>query len=84
MSLKRTPKTSLKRFLLRYFPPGIIIEYADEYGELQTQTIDLLDLTPSSNPDLLADSIIREIRIIPQSKRPQILRVLISLLAYFF
>ena len=84
MSLKRTPRTSLKRFLLRYFPPGLIVEYADEYGDLQTQTIDLLDLTAYSNPDLLADSIVKAVHIIPSSKRSQILRMLISLFSIYY
>ena len=84
MSLKRGSRTSLKRFLLRYFPPGIIIEYVDEYGELQTQTIDLLDLTAYSNPDLLADSILKAIPLVPSSKRPQILKMLISLPSSFY
>lgn len=84
MNTKRSSKTALKRFLIRYFPPGIIVEYADEFGELQAQTIDLLDLSVSSNPDLLADSIIREVQVIPNSKKPQLLRLIISLTLLFF
>jgi len=34
----------LKRFLLRYFPPGITLEY-ESAGELKQKTIDLLELT---------------------------------------
>ncbi|KAL7990874.1 hypothetical protein Chor_014304, partial [Crotalus horridus] len=39
-------KMKLKRFLLRYYPPGIILEYIQS-GELKTKSIDLLDLNTS-------------------------------------
>lgn len=43
----------LKRFLLRYFPPGIILEY-ESGQELKQKTIDLLSLNvecvPLSDP----------------------------------
>jgi dynein assembly factor with WDR repeat domains 1 len=35
----------LKRFLLRYHPPGIILEYLWKSGEVETKSIDLLNLT---------------------------------------
>jgi len=35
----------LKRMLLRYFPPGIILQYLHNNGELEDKTIDLLNLT---------------------------------------
>ena len=37
-------RIKLKRILLRYFPPGIIIEYSDGNGIFKSQKIDLLDL----------------------------------------
>jgi len=39
-------KMKLKRFLLRYHPPGIILEYLKRSGEIETKSIDLLNLTP--------------------------------------
>lgn len=37
----------LRRFLLRYYPPGIILEYDDHgTGRQCTKSVDLLDLTP--------------------------------------
>ena len=36
----------LKRFLLRFHPPGIILEYLKRNGENETKSIDLLNLTP--------------------------------------
>ena len=35
----------LKRFLLRYYPPGIILEYTRKSGEKETKSIDLLNLS---------------------------------------
>lgn len=34
----------LKRFLLRYYPPGIILEYETK-GDMKSKDIDLLDLS---------------------------------------
>lgn len=38
----------LKRFLLRYYPPGIILEYVRSNGEQETKSIDLLNLSAES------------------------------------
>lgn len=35
----------LKKFLLRYYPPGIILQYERD-GEMKQKPVDLLDLTP--------------------------------------
>ena len=40
---KKTMK--LKRFLLRYYPPGIILEYERSNGFEGSKTIDLLDIS---------------------------------------
>lgn len=34
----------LKKFLLRYYPPGILLEYVRGNGEEETKSIDLLNL----------------------------------------
>jgi len=34
----------LKKFLLRYYPPGIILEYEKTNGDPETKSIDLLNL----------------------------------------
>ncbi|KAF4014057.1 hypothetical protein G4228_005418 [Cervus hanglu yarkandensis] len=39
-------KMKLKSLLLRYYPPGIMLEY-EKSGQLKTKSIDLLDLDPS-------------------------------------
>ena len=36
----------LKKFLLRYYPPGILLEYVRNNGEVETKSIDLLNLSP--------------------------------------
>ena len=43
---KFTTNMKLKRFLLRYHPPGIILEYLRKSGDVETKSIDLLNLTP--------------------------------------
>ena len=35
----------LKKFLLRYYPPGILLEYIRNNGEVETKSIDLLNLS---------------------------------------
>ena len=35
----------LKKFLLRYYPPGILLEYVRSSGEVETKSIDLLNLS---------------------------------------
>lgn len=35
----------LKKFLLRYYPPGIILQYEKD-GQMKQKPVDLLDLTP--------------------------------------
>ncbi|KAM5155910.1 dynein assembly factor with WD repeat domains 1 isoform 3-T3 [Callospermophilus lateralis] len=41
----------LKSLLLRYYPPGIMLEY-EKSGELKTKSIDLLELSPSAIFDM--------------------------------
>ena len=38
----------LKRLLLRYYPPGIIVEYQRKSGLVETRSIDLFDLHPGT------------------------------------
>ena len=52
-------RTKLKKFLLRYYPPGIILEY-EHMGELMQRSVDLLDLTPESDADALLEQIVRQ------------------------
>ena len=40
----------LRRFLLRYYPPGITLEYEHSSGTPDCKTIDLLTLAPEYVP----------------------------------
>jgi hypothetical protein len=40
----------LKKFLLRYYPPGILLEYVRNNGEVETKSIDLLNLSSEYPP----------------------------------
>lgn len=74
----------LKRFLLRYFPPGIILEYVKSNGEVETKSIDLLNLGPefylySTDVDLLVNQIIFEEPVISESRKPQLKSLILSI-----
>ena len=48
----------LRRFLLRYFPPGIILEFQMPDGSSLTRSVDLLDLSLDSDLSQLAAQIV--------------------------
>ena len=60
----------LKRFLLRYHPPGIILEYLRKSGEVETKSIDLLNLTLETDIDRLIDQILLEEPLISEARKP--------------
>ena len=74
----------LKKFLLRYYPPGIILEYQRNNGEPETKSIDLLNLTEeystvtSTNVDELVDDILQEEPLIPANKRGYLVELIHS------
>ena len=61
----------LKRFLLRYYPPGIILEYEQGDDEL-TKPVDLLALTPDTDVDVLLSQMIREQPLLSEKRKPQL------------
>jgi dynein assembly factor with WDR repeat domains 1 len=65
----------LKRILLRYYPPGIILEYQVN-NAFKSSHLDLLDLNEYTNIETLADEIIQQEPIIPLAKRPKLLELL--------
>eukprot|EP00292_Cryptomonas_paramecium_P003116 CAMPEP_0113666056 /NCGR_PEP_ID=MMETSP0038_2-20120614/2654_1 /TAXON_ID=2898 /ORGANISM="Cryptomonas paramecium" /LENGTH=620 /DNA_ID=CAMNT_0000581489 /DNA_START=122 /DNA_END=1983 /DNA_ORIENTATION=+ /assembly_acc=CAM_ASM_000170 len=65
----------LKRFLLRYYPPGIILEY-ETNGEVKQKTLDLLELTVETDVEALLNQIIRKEPLITESKRPHVRKLL--------
>ncbi|CAF4645033.1 unnamed protein product [Rotaria socialis] len=57
----------LKRFLLRYYPPGIILEY-EQSNVLKTKSIDLLDLKPDTDINSVVEEIVRKEPLITATK----------------
>jgi len=43
----------LKKFLLRYYPPGIILEYIKSNNEIEVKSIDLLNLNETTDVEEL-------------------------------
>uniref|UniRef100_A0A4W6FSF0 Uncharacterized protein n=1 Tax=Lates calcarifer TaxID=8187 RepID=A0A4W6FSF0_LATCA len=68
----------LKRFLVRYYPPGITLEY-EKGGCLRTRSIDLLDLTPETNIDELVAEIRRSEPLITESRADQVKQLILRL-----
>lgn len=75
----------LKKILLRYFPPGITLEYVRSNGEIESKCIDLLNLSQeyalvefSTNIDQLIDDIVQEEPLITETRRPQIRSMIAS------
>jgi hypothetical protein len=50
----------LKKFLLRYYPPGVILEY-ESGGQLLQKSIDLLDLTPEDDVEVVLNHVMRQV-----------------------
>lgn len=67
----------LKKFLLRYYPPGILLEYIRGNGEEETKSIDLLNLNSETDVEGLVEEIMTEEPIITESSRGK-LRILIQ------
>lgn len=42
----------LRKLLLRYYPPGIILEYEDQAGALQQSSLDLLNLDADTDVEV--------------------------------
>ncbi len=69
----------LKKILIRYFPPGITLEYARSNGEVESKCIDLLNLSRETNVDELVSEIMLEEPLITESKKPQIKTIIKSI-----
>lgn len=72
----------VKRVLVRYFPPGIILECETNEETLVTRTMDLLDLTPETDLDaLITDLIQAEPTLLKEKRRPLLKELLQRLVA---
>merc|ERR1712164_8115 len=69
----------LKRFLLRYYPPGIILEY-EQADELRNKSIDLLNLSGETDVELILDQIIQHEPLIKESRRAQLRKLIFELI----
>lgn len=69
----------LKKFLLRYYPPGILLEYIKSNGEEETKSIDLLNLNASTDVEGLVEEIMQEEPIITASNRGKLKTLIESL-----
>ena len=69
----------LQRFLLRYYPPGIILEYESD-GASHTKTIDLLELTPDTDVEPLLNQIIRSEPLLSEKRKPQLSKLVYKLI----
>jgi dynein assembly factor with WDR repeat domains 1 len=68
----------LKKILIRYYPPGITLEYVRSNGEVESKCIDLLNLSKDTDIDDLISEIMTEEPLITESKRPQIRAIIKS------
>ena len=66
----------LKKFLLRYYPPGIILEYQKSNGETEIKSIDLLNLNEDTVVPQLVDEILNEEPLIPSSKKHYLVKLI--------
>lgn len=65
----------LNRLLLRFYPPGIFLEYVQS-GQLKTKTVDLLDVDSETDLGALVDEIAAKEPLITQRTKPKLLKVL--------
>lgn len=71
----------LKRFLLRYYPPGIIVEFQRKCGDVGTRTIDLVDLSASSEVEkVVAHVLAEETRLLSSRHKPVLMKLVIRLI----
>ncbi|CAN0484221.1 unnamed protein product, partial [Ectocarpus sp. 12 AP-2014] len=70
----------LKRFLLRYYPPGIMLEYELRDRSREMKEIDLLHLSPESDVDVLVNQIVFEEPLISENRKPQLRRLVHKLI----
>ncbi len=59
----------LKRFLIRYYPPGIILEYQSRDGTQGTKEIPLLQLKEETHVEVLVNQIVFEQPLIKPTRK---------------
>lgn len=71
----------LKKLLLRYFPPGILLEYERSNGESEVKSLDLLNLNEETDVEALVEEILSEEPLIPFSKKHYLVTMIKKLAA---
>ena len=72
----------LHRILIRFYPPGIILEFIDTEGIIENKSIDLLNLSENSDIDFLVDQIVDK-EPLTKKKRKDLEKVIKSKIKYF-
>jgi dynein assembly factor with WDR repeat domains 1 len=71
----------LKRLLLRYYPPGLLLEYQLKSGDLGIKTIDLFELSPSeSDVELIASALVGKEPLLSSKHKPVIMKLILRLM----
>ena len=69
----------LKKFLLRYYPPGIILLY-EQGGHQYQRTLDLLDLAPGTDVEALVAQIMQSEPLLTENRRHHIVKLINKLI----
>jgi hypothetical protein len=60
----------LKKLMLRFYPPGLILQYEAVGGFPKQKPIDLLDLSPDTDLEVMVTQILSQEPLLGESKRP--------------
>jgi dynein assembly factor with WDR repeat domains 1 len=66
----------LTRFFLRYFPPGLCIEFKRSSGKIECKEIDLLNLSPDTNIDAIVVNLIQREPLLSMNRKPKLVRLI--------
>lgn len=66
----------LRRIYLRYFPPGLRLEYALSSGQLQRKTIDLLHVSAESNIQYVVSQLLEREKLLTNAVAPKLKELL--------
>ena len=80
---KDAAAATLRRFLLRFYPPGLLLEYADSGGARSVATVDLFGVTVGTRrraAHAVADAVLRS-HGLPRARRRQLRRLVVRLAA---
>ena len=68
----------LKKFLLRYYPPGVILLY-EQQGQQYQRTLDLLDLRPGTDVEALVAQIMQSEPLLTENRRKHLRGLILKL-----